>query len=610
LGEVIVALGLDNVARAIASAREQFLQGEQPCGPIRDEIVTSWRRSALSGADPDVSTFPYSADLDLDGRLARAAYPVLDRLAEHLGETKTAVLLADKHARILHRWAADPELHRMMDRSDSAPGFSLIEDVCGTNGLGSVVEERRAMYVRGPEHFAERFISYACYGAPIINPLTGHLEGAVTLVCHTLDASPLMMPFVQQMSGAIEERLRCFATRRERALLDAFTKAAHGARRPVIAVNEKTVITNPQASRLLEGVEHAILWEYAAAAIAERRPTQGGLRVQLGVEISATFRPLVDGGEVLGAIGELDPTAVPSASATTVAAAPRRSGARLLELVGGCSRSWAHTLELTERAACTHEPILLIGETGSGKLHLARAVHQLSGRATPLSVFDAALAQVDGAGVWLRRVRQRLELAGTLVLRHLEALDQRTALALSSLLEGLDGRPSDRPQVIGLFTCAEVDDGLTATGPHVDRIGVHRIVVPPLRQRPADIPDLVNAIAAGLGQTNIAVSSDALQALMRSPWPGNVRQLASIVRSAVAGRTCGTIGLADLPTEVIEGKVTTFTGFEKAEYQAIVQALKQAAGNKKVAAAELGIARSTLYRKLRTYCIDLDRTRL
>ena len=71
-GSVIVALGLDNVALAIASAREQFLHGEQPCGPIRDEIVTSWRRSALSGADPDVTTFPYSSDLDLDGRLARA----------------------------------------------------------------------------------------------------------------------------------------------------------------------------------------------------------------------------------------------------------------------------------------------------------------------------------------------------------------------------------------------------------------------------------------------------------------------------------------------------------------------------------------------------------
>ncbi len=181
------------------------------------------------------------------------------------------------------------------------------------------------MYVCGAEHFAERFINYACYGAPIINPLTGRLEGAVTLVCNSVDASPLMMPFVQEMSGAIEDRLRAFATLREQALLDAFTKAAHGTRRPVIAVNDKTIITNPLASRLLEGVEHATLWEYAAAAISTRRPSRGAVRTPTGIEIHATFRPLLDGGEVVGAIGELGTTPISSASADA-APVPERRG--------------------------------------------------------------------------------------------------------------------------------------------------------------------------------------------------------------------------------------------------------------------------------------------
>ena len=105
-GGGVLAPGLENVANAIAFAREQFLHGEQPSGPIRDEIFTSWRRSALSGANPDIATFPYSSELDLGGRLTKAAYPVLDRLAERLESTGTAVLLADKDARILNRWAA------------------------------------------------------------------------------------------------------------------------------------------------------------------------------------------------------------------------------------------------------------------------------------------------------------------------------------------------------------------------------------------------------------------------------------------------------------------------------------------------------------------------
>ena len=493
LGEVIVALGLDNVALAIASAREQFLHGEQPCGPIRDEIVTSWRRSALSGADPDVTTFPYSSDLDLDGRLARAAYPVLDRLAEHLGETKTAVLLADKHARILHRWAADPELHRMMDRSDSAPGFSLIEDVCGTNGLGSVVEERRAMYVRGPEHFAERFISYACYGAdhqPALGPAGGRDAGLPHARCKPADDA-LRPADVRGDRGAPALLRHPARTRVARCVHEGGDERA--------ARSSPSTSGRSSPTRRHRGCSKASSTRSCgstAAAIAERRPTHGGLRAQPGVEINATFRPLVDGVRCSGR----------SASSTPMLSRrPRRSGRRrpsparreARRAVGGCCRSWLHTLDLLERAAGSHEPILLIGEAGSGKPHLAR-VHQLAGRATTLSVFDAALAQVDGAGVWLRRVKQKFDVPGTLVLRHLEALDQRTALALSSLLEGLEDRSGDRPRSSGC-TPATTPTTTTTTGPHVDRIGVHRVVVPPLRERSADIPDLVKAIATGLG---------------------------------------------------------------------------------------------------------------
>jgi transcriptional regulator of acetoin/glycerol metabolism len=462
------------------------------------------------------------------------------------------------------------------------------------------------MYVCGAEHFAERFINYACYGAPIINPLTGRLEGAVTLVCNSVDASPLMMPFVEEMSGAIEDRLRAFATRREQALLDAFTRAAHSARRPVIAVNDKTIISNPLASRLLEGVEHATLWEHAAEAISTRRASHGILRTPTGIEIHATFCPLLDGGEVLGAIGELDTAAIRSLSAEAIPVPERRGLGPLRELVGGSSRPWLHALELVYRAARTHEPMLLVGEAGTGKLHLARAVHELNRGASEANVFDAALAAVDGAALWLRRVQGSLESSSTLILRHLEVLDRRTSLALASLLDEVDIPGETRAQVIGLFTTLDPQPD-SQPSCLAERMAVHRIGLPPLRERSVDIPDLVRRIAAKLGLPGLIVSSDALQALMRSPWPGNVRQLAAVVRRAIAGRSCGTIGLADLPIEAIENKASTFTTFEKAEYQAIVQALRFADGNKKAAAAELGIARSTLYRKLRSYRIDLDR---
>ena len=69
----------------------------------------------------------------------------------------------------------------------------------------------------------------------------------------------------------------------------------------------------------------------------------------------------------------------------------------------------AERIALAERAVRTREPMLLIGEVGTGKLHLATSLHELSASRTSLRVLDAALAPVDGAGVWLRRVKHALD---------------------------------------------------------------------------------------------------------------------------------------------------------------------------------------------------------
>ena len=161
----------------------------------------------------------------------------------------------------------------------------------------------------------------------IINPLTGRLEGAVTLVCNSVDASPLMMPFVQEMSGAIEDRLGRSQRARAGAARRVSKASAHGARRPVIAVNDKTIITNPLASRLLEGVEHATLWEYAAAAISTPSPISGCCSNADRDRDPRHLPSLLDGGEVLGAIGELGTTPIPS---TSTDAAQCQSGAVLV----------------------------------------------------------------------------------------------------------------------------------------------------------------------------------------------------------------------------------------------------------------------------------------
>jgi transcriptional regulator of acetoin/glycerol metabolism len=590
---------------ALARAREDFLSGHDVVAGVREEIATSWRRSSLSGAAPDVPALPYDTDIDVEGRLTAAAFPVLNRLAGRLEDTATAMLLADSGARIIARWAGEPSLLTTMDRTESAPGFSLCEASVGTNGLGSVIEEKRALYVHGPEHFAERFVGYSCYGAPILNPVTRRVEGVLTLVCSVLDASPLMMPFVQATSEVIEDRLTETVTRRERVLLDTFSRLGSRARRPVLVLNEQTIITNPSASRLLDGADHAVLWEAAAETIAADRPAVARVRLHSGRTVGVTTRPVSDGYTVVGAVVELDVAEAPTTSTGPVVQARGRNAMEELRAhLGGGSRAWLHTLRAAAPVVTADAPLLITGATGTGKLEFARAVHEVSGRPGPLQILDAALIDVDARSVWMGRLRSALTAAGTVVLRRVDALDREGALALVGLLDMYAGRDSAR--VVGL--CTVERDGARPSGPHIDRLAVHVVELPELHDRADDIPELASRRLTASGRDELHFTAEALQALMRSPWPGNIGQLDRVVRSVAPGRKVGAVTLDDLPAEIVEGGGGAFGQLEELERRAIVHALRTADGNKKLAATELGIARSTLYRKMRTFGLDLERS--
>jgi transcriptional regulator of acetoin/glycerol metabolism len=578
-------------------ARERFLTGEPPGRLVRPEIAISWRRSALWGARPEAPALPYSGGLDQRGALYRAAHPVLDRLADRLDYTRAAMLLADRDARVVARWVGDSGLRAMMDRTDSAPGFSLREEFCGTNGLGSVVEEGRGFFVVGHEHYAERFIDYACYGAPIKHPMTGRLQGVLTFMCRAEHATPLMLPFVEETCEAIRDRLLAQVAQPERQLLDAFAVAGRRTRRAVIALNQQTIISSPSAARLLGDVEHASLWEIAATAIDRRITTEQLLGSERGAELTVRASPVFDGDHVVGAVMELTP---PRAPAPPPPSHPQR---QLLRWLGGRSRAWLAAMSAAARVAGTGQPVLIVGEPGVGKLELAKALHELSNAAGELHVLHAALAPIDGLAGWLGRARASCGRPGTLVLTHLEALTEFGGQALAALL---DERGGDGPRIIGTVAHGAGED--PATGPHLERLAVHRLNLSPLRERSDDVPELVRRLLARHRGDGLRLAPAALHALVRARWPGNVRQLDLLVRGLVAERGAGVVGLADLPPEVVGSSRRAATQLERLEMHAIVGALRKTGGNKQLAAAELGISRATLYRKLRSFHLDLDRT--
>lgn len=601
-------------AGAIYRAREDFLCGRDSRVTIRADLLASWRRSALSGARPDVHALPYSEGVQNQGQLYAAAAPVLDRLTERFDGTRAAMLLADAQARIVARWVGERDLLKMMDRTDSAPGFSLMEEFCGTNGLGSVLEERRPVAVIGPEHFADRFLGYACYGAPIRQPGPQRIHGVLTFMCPAEDASPLMMPFVQQTCEVIQGRLVTMGTRRYRALLDAYVTALRSTRRAVLAISEETVIISSAASRLLGDVDPVRLWD---AAVTDGTPREVVWPLDGEQELDVRIRPVSVGTSVAGAVMELSPRPPRPAAPVGEPSALLHPERLLLARLGGGSKPWLHALRQAARAVPSRQPILITGEAGTGKLELARAIHDAGQHCGPaavpapeagagaddkagsLKVLNAVLASVDGLAGWMGQVRALMAQPRTVVITHLETLEPSHAAAFTALLDEL--LPTSPARVIGT---AVTGPATAASGPHLTRLAIHRLTVPSLRERPEDIADLAARLLERHGCIQLRIGTDALRAFTRASWPGNVRQLDLLLRTLAAERGPGVVTTGDLPADLLPSSRRTLTHLERLEMHAIVAAMRDADGNKKVAAAELGISRSTLYRKLRTFHLD------
>src|ERR1700730_16180083 len=122
--------------RQIRRAREQFLS-DGKIGPdlarfVRPDILQSWRRSRLSGASMGVDVLPFQAEAHGDSALCQAAEPVLSRLAEQLSGLAAGVLLSDRNARILRRWAPATSILPKMDRIQADSGTSGSQELART----------------------------------------------------------------------------------------------------------------------------------------------------------------------------------------------------------------------------------------------------------------------------------------------------------------------------------------------------------------------------------------------------------------------------------------------------------------------------------------------
>jgi transcriptional regulator of acetoin/glycerol metabolism/DNA-binding CsgD family transcriptional regulator len=290
----------------LRSALDTMLHGGEPRAQVRDDIWTSWRRSANFGLLPEQFTVPHTGDGDRDGLLVRAARPVLGSLTDDLAATSVGVLLTGPDGDILDRWLPERSLGSRFDRVHLAPGFVYTEPAVGTNGIGTAIAERRPSFVQGSEHFAEALTALACAAAPITDPRTGHVLGVIDLTCSTRDASPLMLALARRAAREIEERLVDDTAIVERVMMREFLRKRRGSKHPMVFANQRIVLANTAAERLVQAGDESLLRHTAEEMLATSSLDVVELVLTNGMRVTARCEPILDGGRALGVAMYLD----------------------------------------------------------------------------------------------------------------------------------------------------------------------------------------------------------------------------------------------------------------------------------------------------------------
>ncbi|MFI6851363.1 sigma-54-dependent Fis family transcriptional regulator [Streptomyces sp. NPDC050416] len=578
-------------------ARERFLSGGPLPGGVPEEVVAAWRRARFFGVPHDLKEPAVAPSRPVDSALLGAARPVLDRIAPALDTDRSLLLLTDERLRVL--WSAG-----------SVPGLDpcpvLSEQEVGNNSAAVALRTRRRAEVHGPEHFLDRWQDVSAVSVPVLAPEGGRLVGTLTVASLASRLGTVRSPhphaaLAEAAAAAVETELRARAGRAERVLLDAYVRAVggpgrvmDGPDRAVVALDGRNRLISDSAQRLLTPEVLGALERTAVSArhtdtAGEAGQSEGTGPPELpdGSGCVARVDPVRLDGMVVGIVAVLEPLAGPApsqpASVPTVAHAPCS--------LTGSSLPWRHAVGRAVELARSTEPLLLTGERGTGKSALALDLLGTKARAA-VEIADAAL----DAG--LERALTTWSADRPLLLRHAERLTQPGVAALNSLL---DTHPATR--LLVTYTPG------APPGPCLqrllDKLSARSVTLPPLRERTEDIRELLPALAPrpAAGQPPLTWTLDALRALDRYPWPGNVTELAHVVRAlAEHRRMSGPVRRAELPDAVREGPAARpLSPMEHAERAAILEALRLHGGNKARAAAALGIGRATLYRKLRGY---------
>lgn len=631
--------------------KNYLLQGEVPSGVLRSEIEDSWQRSIEAGLSCKASlelenlSSDGVADLkDKNRSLIEAAHPEVKQLVEHFSREGGLAILADADAMILGV-KGEKRFLDSATRHALEAGANWNEQVRGTNAVGTAVVERAPVMIKGHEHFLDRVGNLSCSSAPITSA-QGEVIGVLDLTSPTDNRElPPNLSLVQQAVRSIENRMFSGQFQQQIVLsVHARPEYLRSSWQGMLAMELDGHIqaANEQLCQLLGRKREQLLGKNLEELFGVRpevlltdlhRKGRGQLHTRGGdfvcelLHFPNSFPMGISRSQHKQVRAKADPAPLHAPDLNELAG----QDPRLQKGVRMGSRALAHEL-----------PVLIQGETGTGKEVMAKSLHLDSRRssgpfvavncaAIPEGLIESELfGYREGAFTGSRKggMTGRLEQAhgGTLFLDEIGDMPLAMQARLLRVLQERSIAPLGGGEEIALdiaVICASHRDlkALVADGQFREdlyyRLNGVCLRIPAFRDR-TDKRDFIHQFLQQLTPDGrqIELSETLMQSLLAYQWPGNIRQLETTLRVAIAFMEPDEVSIdsrhiSDDFLEELNGSgilKTSLGGVKPApsngalkdsELQIVQLVVEQCEGNISAAASQLGISRATLYRKLK-----------
>ncbi|WLG50221.1 sigma-54-dependent Fis family transcriptional regulator [Pseudomonas sp. FP1742] len=554
-------------------------------------------------------------------------------LHQQLSGAGHAVLLTDARGVILNCVTAPAE-RKIFERAGLWLGADWSEACEGTNGIGTCLVERQSLTIHQDEHFRGRHTGLTCSASPVFDP-HGELLAVldVSSARHEVSRQSQFhtMALVNLSAKMIEscyflryfdnQWLLRFHLQAESVGLFSEGLLAFDGEGRICAVNQS-------ALNLLGHIRGGLLGQPVEAFFD---CSLDELLGRASANASASWPLRTRDGRRLFAVLRGQPRSIPApvVQSPAVVERPRLSGICLGDTA--LQEDFRKALRVFERDV----PLLINGETGSGKEAFAKAVHQASQRAEksfvalncaaiPESLIESELFGYRGGsftGARKEGMRGKLQQAdgGTLFLDEIGDMPLSMQTRLLRVLEDRQVVPiGGEPESVNVRIISathrnlleRVQDGSFREDLYY-RLNGLEVALPALRERTDKSQLLDFLLAEEAGGETVLIDAAARQALLDFAWPGNVRQLRNVLRTLAALCDGGRIGLEDLPAMIRQARPVTVATIEEpseyplddAERLALLTVLEQQRWHMTHTAEQLGISRNTLYRKLRKHGI-------